>query len=115
MFTNRGTYRNYKHLIVQTALLAMFLLGGMDTMIVLRAAPQQSWTNPTERAILVLNLGLQGCSLARTAMEDKFEVTMRRCNGMGEIRRAAEMSRVAASTMQSGPTTLIIGALIVAI
>jgi hypothetical protein len=89
MFTDGGPYHNCKHLSVQTALLALFLLGGMDTMVVLRTAPQQSWTNPAERIMSILNIGLQGCSLARTAMDEKFEVTMRKCNGMGAIRRAA--------------------------
>ncbi len=74
-------------------------------MIVLRIAPQQSWTNPAERVMSVLNLGLQGCSLARTAMDNKFEVTMRRCNGMNAICRAIGTSRIAASTMQNGSTT----------
>ncbi len=53
----------------------------------------------------VLNLGLQGCSLARTAMDEKFEVTMRKCNGMGAIRRAALDSMTAAkdSLMHATP------------
>jgi hypothetical protein len=89
MFTDGGLDHNCKHLSVQTALLAMFLLGGMNTMVVLGPAPQQSWTNPAERIMSILNLGLQGCSLARTAMDEKFEVTMRKCNGMSAIRRAA--------------------------
>jgi hypothetical protein len=96
MFTDGGPDHNCKHLSVQTALLALFLLGGMDTLIVLRTAPQQSWTNPAERIMSVLNMGLQGCSLARIAMDAKFEVTMRKCNGMGALRRAAATSRAAA-------------------
>jgi hypothetical protein len=58
MFTDGGPYHNCKHLSVQTALIAMFLLGGMNTMVVLRTAPQQSWTNPAERIMSILNLGL---------------------------------------------------------
>ncbi len=41
----------------------------------------------------VLNLGLQGCSLVRTAMDNKFEVTMWRSNGMNALRRAAEKKK----------------------
>ena len=44
MFTDGGPDHNCKHLSVQAALLGLFLLGGMDTMVVLRTAPQQSWT-----------------------------------------------------------------------
>ncbi len=68
LFTNGGSNHNCKHLKVQTALLALFFMGGMDTMVLLRTAPQQSWTNPSERIMSVINLGLQGCSLGRTAM-----------------------------------------------
>jgi hypothetical protein len=96
IFTDGGPDHNCKHLSVQTAILAMFLLGGLDTMVVLKTAPQQSWTNPTERIMSGLNLGLQGCSLDRTAMDEKFEVTMRKCNGMSAIRRAALDSMLAA-------------------
>jgi len=74
----------------------MFVLDGMDTMVVLRTAPQQSWTNPAERVMSVLNLGLQGSSLARTEMDTYFETTTRKCIGMSVIRRAAEDSRAVA-------------------
>jgi hypothetical protein len=39
MFTDGSPDHNCKHLSVQAALLAMFLLGGMDTLVVLRAIP----------------------------------------------------------------------------
>ena len=38
--------------------------------------------------MFVLNIGLQGCSLARTAIDKKSEVTMRKCNGMDAIWRS---------------------------
>ena len=88
IFTDGGPNHNCKHLAVQAALLALFLLLGMDTMVVLRTSPQQSWTNPAERVTSVLNLGLQGCALARIEMDKEFETTMRKCNGMNAIRRA---------------------------
>ncbi len=46
MFTDGGPDHNCKHLSVQATLLALFLIGGMDTMVVIRTAPQQSWTHP---------------------------------------------------------------------
>ena len=106
MSTYGGPNHNCKHLPVETALIAMFLLGGMDTMVVLRTALQQSRTNPAERIMPVLNLGLKSCSLARTAMDEKFEVTMRMCNGMGAIRRAALDSMLAAKNSLINAATL---------
>ena len=41
IFTDGGPDHNCKHLFIQTARLALFLMGGMDTMVVLRKAPQQ--------------------------------------------------------------------------
>jgi hypothetical protein len=96
MFTDGGPDHNCKHITVQAALLALFLLNGMDTKVVLRTAPQQSWTNPAERIMSVLNLGLQGCSLALTEMDKEFETTMRKCNGMSAIRRTAHKSQLVA-------------------
>jgi len=75
----------------------------MDTMVVLRAATQHSWTNPAERIMSVLHLGLQGCSLARTAMYNDCELTMRNCNGMSVIRRAAEASQIVANESRKEP------------
>ncbi len=89
MFTDGGPNHNCKHLSVQAALLAMFLLGGVDTLVVLRTTPQQSWTNPAKQVMSILNIGLQGCSLSRTEIDMDFETTMRKCNGMNAIRRAA--------------------------
>jgi hypothetical protein len=100
MFTNGGPDHNCKHLSVYTALLALFLMGGMDTMVVLRTDPQQSWTNPAERVMSNLNLGLQGCSLARTLNDENFEATMRKCNKMTAIRRAATSSCNAVESAQ---------------
>ncbi len=100
MFTDGGPDHNCKHLSVQTALLALFLMGGMDTMVVHRTASQQSWTNPAERVMSILNLGLQGCSLARTLMDENFEVTTHKCDGMSVIRRGAISSRNAVETAQ---------------
>jgi hypothetical protein len=90
IFTDGGPDHNCKHLKIQATVLAMFVLGGgMDTMVVLRTAPQQSWNNPAERVMSVLNFGLQGSSLSRTEMDTTFVTTMRKCNGMNTIRRAA--------------------------
>jgi len=54
----------------------------------------------------IFNLGLQGCSLTRTAMDAKFEVTMRKCNGMGAIRRAVLDSMSAAKDSLTNAETI---------
>ena len=95
MFTDGGgPDHNCKQLSMRASLLSLFSLGVMGTMVVLITAPQQSWTNSAKRIMLVLNLGLQGCALARTPMGNDFEVTMRKCNGMDAIHRATEANKI---------------------
>ena len=69
-------------------------------MVVPRTAPQQSWTNPAERIMSILKLGLQGCALSRTEMDKDFEITMRKCNGMSAIQWAATSSQEVAIDTQ---------------
>ncbi|GES98746.1 hypothetical protein GLOIN_2v1778764 [Rhizophagus clarus] len=45
---------------IQISLLYLFLKGDFDMLIALRTAPHQSWNNPAERIMSILNLALQG-------------------------------------------------------
>ncbi len=94
MYNDGGPDHNRKQLEMHTALLAFLVLGGIDTMVVIRTTPQQSWTNPLKRVISILNLGLQGCSCTPTNMDKDFETTMRKCNGMNASRREASYNYI---------------------
>eukprot|EP00873_Tetraselmis_striata_P042617 jgi/Tetstr1/462881/TSEL_007830.t1 len=100
MYRDGGPDHNCKHLSVQMALLAFFIYMGLDTMVVGRTAPQQSWGNEAERVMSVLNLGLQGCALSRTLMDAAFEKVMATCGGMKAIRKAEHESRNRALAQQ---------------
>ena len=69
IYTDGGPDHNNKHTSVRLGLLALFLDLDLDTMVVMRTAPTQSWANPVERVMSVLNLGLQGVALVRCEME----------------------------------------------
>ena len=73
VFTDGGPDHNNKHTSVRLGLLALFLELDLDTMVVMRMAPTQSWANPVERVMYVLNLGLQGVALSREVMDEEFE------------------------------------------
>jgi hypothetical protein len=91
LYTDGGPDHNCKHISVRLGLLALFLELDLDTMVVMRTAPTQSWGNPVERVMSVLNLGLQGVALAREEMiEEVYEKQMKRCNGMSAVRKVAE-------------------------
>ena len=75
---------------MRLSLLALFLELDLDTMVVMRTAPTESWGSPVERVMSVLNLGLQGVALAREEMiEEDYEKQMKRCNGMSVVRKVA--------------------------
>ncbi len=73
MYSDGGPDHNYKHTSVRLGLLALFLELDLDTVVVMRTAPTQSWGNPEERVMSVLNLGLQGVALARDEMTEVCE------------------------------------------
>lgn len=57
---------------VQVALVALFLRINFDMLIAIQTRLNQSWTNPAERIMLILNLGLQKVPLERQEMDDTF-------------------------------------------
>ena len=56
----------------------MFILG--------RCAPGQSWTNPAERIMSILNFGLQNCALSRAKADEETEKKLKSCGSMAAIR-----------------------------
>ena len=59
-------------------------------LVCVRCAPGQSYINPAERVMAILNYGLQNCSTERKAMDDETEATLRKCNSTSEIREMAK-------------------------
>jgi hypothetical protein len=91
VYTDRGPDHNCKHTSVRLGLLALFLELNLDNMVVMRTAPTQSWCNPEERVMSVLNLGLQRVALAREEMiEETCEKLSKKCNGISAVRKVAE-------------------------
>ena len=58
-----GGDHNITFLYVQCMLLALFRIGGFDMLNVGRCTPLQSYINPADRAMSLLNIGLQGLAL----------------------------------------------------
>ena len=70
---------------VQCALLALFRIGDFDILNAGRCAPHQSYINPAERAMSLLNIGLQGLALERDHM-GPFENVIKSTKSMKAIR-----------------------------
>lgn len=58
-------------------------------LVAARTAPQNSYRNPVERIMSVINIGLQAVGLMRQKLPDNFEQVIHGCNSMAEIRTAA--------------------------
>ena len=58
----------------------------LDLLVHARCAPGHSYTNPAERVMCVLNLGLQNCSLERVQGDEESESNFKKCGSMAEIR-----------------------------
>ena len=90
IYTNGGPDHNINFLNVQIARLAYFILSRFDTLIVGRTTPTQSWTNPGDRVMSVLNLEMHNYTLGRELMDEDFERHMPRCSIMSSVRKLAE-------------------------
>ena len=59
-------------------------------LIAVRTCPTQSWVNPAERCMYLLNLALQNTALERETMEVGFEDLIRNKTSMKQVRDKAE-------------------------
>ena len=59
LYTDGGGDHNVTNPTVKVALMAMFLHLDLDMMVAMRTCPTQSWVNPAERVMSILNLALQ--------------------------------------------------------
>ena len=75
---------------VQIALLCLFFRMNCDVLIALCSCPYQSWTNPAERMMSVLNLALQNTSLERAQMSSEQECLVKNKNNMKAVRAVFE-------------------------
>ena len=67
-------------------LLALFIRQNLDMVIAIQTCPYQSWTNPAERVMSILNLALQNVSLERTAMDEESEKKLKNKNSLKAVR-----------------------------
>lgn len=54
-------------------MVSLFLDLDLDALIALRTAPSNSWANPVERVMSIVNIGLQGIGVMRAKGSEDFE------------------------------------------
>ena len=89
-FTDSGTDQRNTLVSVKCAAICLFRERNLDMLILVRCAPGQSYINPAERIMSLLNLGLQNCSLQRSIVPDA-EDDIKKCNSMKELRKKEGM------------------------
>lgn len=72
---------------VKISLIHVFQYTNVDLLVAARMAPGQSFLNPVERVMSVINIALQNVALSRTEGEDEFERTVNKCNSMNDIKK----------------------------
>lgn len=92
--TDGGPDRNCTFASVQLAYLCLALYLNLDMLILLRTAPGQSYVNPVERVMSVLNLGIQGLALSRAECSPETENVLKGANSMKAIRQALTQADV---------------------
>jgi len=61
----------------------------VDLLVAVQTAPNNSWINPCERLMSILNLGLQCVSTTREKVSPEAEAILKSCNSMADIRKEA--------------------------
>ncbi|PKY55417.1 hypothetical protein RhiirA4_448376 [Rhizophagus irregularis] len=89
LYTDGGSDHRCTYGSIQIALISLFLSGNYDMLIAVRTAPHHSWTNPAERIMSILNLGLQNVAIMRNTMSDESKVLFDKADTLDEIRDKA--------------------------
>lgn len=73
IYTDGGPDHRNTYLTVQISLLCLFITLDLDMLVAARTAPQNSYRNPVERIMSLINLGLQSVGLMRQKMSEENE------------------------------------------
>ena len=86
-YTDGGTDHRCNLEYVKCAAICIFKELDLDFYVAAPCAPGHSWTNPAERVMPVMNIGLQNVALSREKMADDKEKLFRKCTSMDDIRK----------------------------
>jgi hypothetical protein len=90
LYKDGGPDHHCTYTRVQLSYICLFIALDLDYFVAVRTPPQNSWKNPVERIMSILNLELQSVGLMRIEMNNESERLISKCGTMNEIRKAAE-------------------------
>ena len=73
LYSDGGPDHRVTYVSVQASLICLFLHLQLDFLVTARTAPMQSFRNPVERCMSLLNLGLQSVGMMRSSMTGELE------------------------------------------
>ena len=86
VYTDGGPDHRLTYVSVQLSLSALFLNMDLDVLVACRTAPCNSWANPVERIMSIINLGLQCVGVMRRKGGENFERCVATCNTLKDLR-----------------------------
>jgi len=89
LYTDSGPDHQCTFGSVQISLVALFLIGDFDILMVVRTVPYHSWTNPAERIMSILNITLQGIAIIHNPLSSESEILFDKADTLEEIRNKA--------------------------
>ncbi|XP_078340082.1 uncharacterized protein LOC111130598 [Crassostrea virginica] len=93
IYTDGGPDHRLTYLSVQLSLICLFLNGKYDMLVAVRTPPMNSWKNPPERIMSILNLALQSVGLMREQQSDDFEKKVKSISTLSQLRDLAKQSQ----------------------
>lgn len=84
MYTDGGPDHCLTYLSVQLCLICIYLMLDLDYLCAARTEPCNSWRNPVERIMSIINLGLQCVGLERAQMDEENEQLAAKAGSMKE-------------------------------
>ena len=90
LYTDGGPDHRLTFLAVKISLITIFKALDLDYLIAVRTCPNQSFRNPVERIMSIINIALQSVGLMRTQMPDSYERRMKSVNSLKDLRTLAQ-------------------------
>jgi hypothetical protein len=88
-YTDGGPDHRTTYVSVQIAWVAVWLALDLDYLLIVRTIPCNSWVNIVERIMSILNIGMQGVAVMRSAMSPFFERHFSKATSLAAMRVAA--------------------------
>ena len=94
VYTDGGPDHRLTYISTQLSLIFLFLDLNLDFLCAARTAPNQSWRNPVERIMSIVNLGFQSVGMMRKEMTPQIEKALKNCNSLKQLRSAGKTAEI---------------------